>query len=472
VDLSTARKTFLKFEEDLNLFSKKIGGVYFWERIRFKIYRKIIIILGISGQPHTKAESSFIDKIYLKSLYYSILKNPFLSRKKNIIFFGHHRRKLMEDGKWWDIYCDPIIENLNKKDYVYLENPYLNTHLRPSKTENIKYLDIIRLIKRIRGKFNFTKIFLTVHEEEYLNDLGEKIRQYFGINIKLRDIVCHSLASRRKLLGTYIYLLKRIKPKIVILVVSYGKETFIEACKTLNIPTVELQHGTIYKYHFGYSFPGNKRIKRMFPDYFFAFGDTWKNHLELPIEKENIYSVGYPFLENGISKYSGYTKKNQILFISQGSVGKELSKFAVEFSKQNDLNYTIIYKLHPGEYYRWQKKYPWLLNDKIKVVDSDSPPLYQLMAESKIQIGFSSTSIYEGLCFGIKTYLYGDIAGVMDYLLKRGYAERISSPEDLIQKIKTCNNNIKIDTNELFRKNSIENILDVLNCLINRRVSL
>ncbi len=52
-------------------------------------------------------------------------------------------------------------------------------------------------------------------------------------------------------------------------------------------------------------------------------------------------------------------KKKQIIFISQGITGKELSKKAVELSDNNN-GYKIIYKLHPGEFAEWDKEYPWL----------------------------------------------------------------------------------------------------------------
>jgi hypothetical protein len=182
--------------------------------------------------------------------------------------------------------------------------------------------------------------------------------------------------------------------------------------KTLKIPVIELQHGTIHKYHFAYSFPGSRRTKRTFPDYLFTFGDFWKKCVEFPIKKDCIFSVGYPFLEKEAAKYFEVIKKNQILFISQGSSGKELSKFAVDVTNYSDLNYNVVYKLHPGEYHRWKREYPWLYKerDKIKIVE-ESIPLYRLMAESKTQVGVSSTAIYEGLYFGLNTYIYGEGVG-------------------------------------------------------------
>jgi len=340
MDSTTLREKFLKLEEDLDLFNIKINEVYFWERIRFQIYRKIATSLGISGQAHTKPRWSFFHKVFfcLRTFYYILNKNPFFSKKVDILFYGHPRRKLLEDGKWWDIYCDPIIEQINESDYIYFESHYLNSHLRPAKTKNIKYLDVVRLIVAFKRKLGFARLNLTNEEEVFLKQFERKIEKDFGIKIELRNIVHGNLIDRKIKLVIYKYLLQKINPKIVVLVGSYGKETFIEACKTLKIPD------------FAYSFPGSRRTKRTFPDYLFTFGDFWKKYVEFPIKKDCIFSVGYPFLEKEIDKYREVIKKNQILFISQGSSGRELSKFAVDVANYSNLNYNVVYKLHPGEY--------------------------------------------------------------------------------------------------------------------------
>jgi hypothetical protein len=250
------------------------------------------------------------------------------------------------------------------------------------------------------------------------------------------------------------------------LICSYGKETFVEACKFLGIPVVELQHGVINKYHLGYSFPGTSRIKRTFPDYLFVFGDFWKQVAEYPIEKERIFSVGYPYLESEIKKYPAVKKQNQILFISQGTIGREMSRFACELSERENFPYSIAYKLHPGEYSRWRSEYPWLVKPKVRVVDNDEFPLYRLFAESKIQIGVHSTAIFEGLKYGLRTFLL-DLPGVeyMDYLIEKHVATMVTSVDDLIEKLQKGKSS-RIPMDFFFKPNSLDNIIKALDELL------
>jgi hypothetical protein len=64
-----------------------------------------------------------------------------------------------------------------------------------------------------------------------------------------------------------------------------------------------------------------------------------------------------------------------------------------------------VYKPHPGEVDRWREEYPWLVDAPVDVVGADGPPLHRLFAESRAQVGVYSTALYEGLRFGLETYL-------------------------------------------------------------------
>jgi len=462
-------EAFLWMEEDLDLFDQRIDGVYFWERVRFGVHRKILEGVGVSGQAHTKLERTLANRVRSASRCTKnlVMKNPCLSPPADILIWGCARRKLEEDGKWWDIYYDPIIDNLDEA-VAYFESPYLGMHYTPAKSENIRYMDLINCLAAMKRRLGLVRVAFGSKEAGLLQDLQKKISAVFNVKIDLKEMVGQHLLTRKATLSLYGRLLRRVGPKVVLLDNSYGRETFIEACKDLNIPAVELQHGTLGEYHLAYSYPGPKRVKRTFPDYFFAFGDFWKESVEFPIGKERIFSVGYPYFEKEKEKYAHIHRKDQLLFISQGTIGAEISKFAVELSEREDFSLKIIYKLHPGEYARWRKEYPWLMGTKIKVIDSDNPPLYKLFAESKIQIGGNSTAIYEGLGFGLKTYLL-DLSGVesAEALIENHYAELVSSVDELQIKIKKNElATVNIDAEKFFRSNALNNIYNTINEIV------
>ena len=232
--------------------------------------------------------------------------------------------------------------------------------------------------------------------------------------------------------------------------------------KYLGIEVIELQHGTITDYHLGYSYPKKTRLNGeipYFPDKILSFGDYWINEETSPISKENVIPIGFPYFEFQSKDFMGIEPiDNQILFISQGVIGKYLSGLAFEFAKsQKDLK--IIYKLHPGEYETWRENYPELVEasafDNFEVIDNSEIPLYKLLAESNYQVGAFSTAIYEGLMFNCKTFIL-DVPGVeyLDDLVERGYVFKIKNVGDL-------NSNLENFKPTMYDKNFFFKNLDI-----------
>lgn len=454
---------FHKFEREESLFHLKINDVFIWQRIRFYIYQEIHQELG-TGKAHTKIELSRKDqlnglKLWSKNL---IFRNPLLSRKSDFLFVGHPRRKKGSDGYFWDIYCDPIHENCSL-NYVHFEMPHLLDHYTPAKTKRLRYLEFVHYSGTIQRKLGFHDVPLTDSEINKLRDIENRIQKIFGTTVELVQRVKRLLTNRKCRLWLYRLLLDKVDPKIAVVVVSYGKHLFIEACKQKGIPTVELQHGVIYPNHLGYSFSGN-RTKELFPDYLLTWGEFWNTGVEFPIPKNRVISVGYPFLEKTKMQYEEIHSKDQIIFISQGTIGKQLSKFALKADQHSEINHEIVFKLHPGEYDRWQDEYPWLVDADFEIIDSSEPPLYELFAESSVQIGVYSTAIYEGLAFDLQTYIY-DCSGanILKPLIDEGSAELISSADEVANSIGRKENSFESDY--YFAPNATEKMCEVLNHL-------
>lgn len=469
MDFKTIVENIFQMEEELGLFSKKIGRIYFWELIRFSVVNQIAQQKGVYGQAHTKNESNTenIRKYIFNAIKNIFHKNPFFAPKSDILFFGTARRKLMEDNLWWEIYCDPVIDYLEGSyKCLLLESPYLNIHYSPSKTKNIKYLDLPLFVGWLLRTFKLFRFLPSKNEKIMLKHFQTHINKRFGVLIDLEKLVSNRVREQKSMLPPYLILLKKIRPKAVVVLVSYGKETIIKACKKLAIPVVEFQHGTISRYHSGYSFPGSSSFKKMFPDYFLTFGEYWKHSPHFPISKDKLIDAGYPFFEMEIAKYRDIPKKDQIIFISQGTIGEKMSKFAVKLKASKGLNLDIVYKLHPGEYARWKKDYPWLVDSGIRVIDDESEPLYKLLTQSKAVIGVYSTVIYESLGLGLRTFLL-DLPGIenMVELIASQSVVKVSSADELKQQLAQPNQG-SVRTDLFFKPNSLKNITMALGEII------
>ncbi|MCQ2738010.1 MAG: sialyltransferase, partial [archaeon] len=200
-----------------------------------------------------------------------------------------------------------------------------------------------------------------------------------------------------------------------------------------------------------------------------------------PIESENLITMGFPYFEENSKEYQYMmpsSDKTQVLFISQGVIGKYLSKFAYDLSlslldesllivdegekgKNNkSKGYEIIYKLHPGEYETWRENYPHLLETKnlcentnvsFKIIDDNITPLYELFAKSEYQIGAFSTAIYEGLSFDCKTFVI-NVPGIeyLDDLIDKQIVTKVNNIEPVLEELKLNKSNNK--NSNIFRK--------------------
>lgn len=456
MNYSKVQELFTSLENDKDFFSVRVKNIPIWEVMRYQVYVKIMNIIGLYEPSYTIKKESFRNRFtrLIKATFKALKHNPFYSKQKDIFFLGLARRKLEEDGLWWDIFCDPIIDNL-KLQHIYVEDWYLGIHKTPAKTKPIYYMDIIRVTASLIKIFYRPFFKLNKLEISQIKEMEEAIYEKFSFKLNLLDTVKEILLDRYATLPFFKLLLKKIKPKLVFLIASYGNEVFIEACKYLKIKTVELQHGSITKYNYGYSFEKENAKKRLFPDYIFLFGDYWKDSVKYAIESSRVIPVGYPYFEFQKSKIPNTNRRNKITIISQKRLGARFSKIAIEVADKYSDKYEVCLKLHPREYSTWIDDYPWLHDKKVTVVDSDNPPLYKLLSESIAQIGVYSTALFEGLSLGCQTFLV-DLPGVeqLQYLIDIEIVTKINDVDDIC----ISNRPSSFSDDYFFKKNALQNI--------------
>jgi hypothetical protein len=235
-----------------------------------------------------------------------------------------------------------------------------------------------------------------------------------------------------------------------------------ELAKEMGIPTIELQHGTMHAAHAAYQFPEGCGEIAYFPQYEFTFSEYWKTCAHLPIPEEHVKVTGYPYFERQLDRYRDVKKeeKTTVIFVSQGTIGIELSRLAADLSELLDPEqYHIIYKLHPAEYEGWKSRMPWLKKDTIEVVDSREHNIYEYFAKCHIQVGVYSTAIYEGLGFGLTTYIYHiGHADTLADLCAQGYASYVSGAEELCRAIVAGQEEEGHDGKEFWKLNSFDNM--------------
>ena len=443
VSVSDICEVFFDLEEKYNLNYQEIQGCFAWQLIRMHLYYDITRKTEMFGAPQQKS-LSLLDKAitFLPFFKNSVLYNPFTGKYNKDILVFDHPRKVIFNGEYCDIYSKFLVDFL-REDYSFevLESPYLNNHFT-QKQDYIRYTDAVQLGSYIHKKFN--SVEFSQKEKELISKVQNELENAFNIKLNLLSMLEMHILNFQYDFNKYIDLFKKRKPKQVFVVVAYENHAIVAAAKHLGIEVIELQHGTITDYHLGYSYPEKTRLNGeipYFPDRILSFGDYWMKEDTSPITMENVIPIGFPYFEYQSKDFIGLEAiDNQILFISQGVIGKYMARLAFEFAKDNT-DFKVIYKLHPGEYETWRENYPELVEasafEGFEVIDNSEIPLYKLLAQSSYQVGAFSTAIYEGLMFNCKTFIL-DVPGVeyLDDLIERGYVFKVGNADDLSDNLK------------------------------------
>jgi len=138
---------------------------------------------------------------------------------------------------------------------------------------------------------------------------------------------------------------------------------------------------------------------------------------------------------------------------------------AVALREHSAVSHDIVYKLHPDEYSNWAERYPWLARSGVDVVGQGGRSLYELFATSTVQVGVSSTALYEGLAFGLDTYLVPmPTVEWLSPLVARAEAAVVDSAESLA----TCLGDppeFDAQPHKYFEPNALENVANTLEAI-------
>jgi UDP-N-acetylglucosamine:LPS N-acetylglucosamine transferase len=446
---------FLEIVEKYNLLDLEIEGVKVWQYSQFQIFNSVLVKLGIFDHAHSSTNKFQKVSSIPMMIYNSVLKNPLFGQYEKDILIFNNPRKMYIDGEFIDIYTEYFIKELHSDMYQVLENPYMNKHYKNRRKLNTRYLDALKLQAALSGFCK--KVKLSKSDYKKISEIEWEIHQTFNCRIDLQSIFKRNITRFKVNFNYYKKIIQKRRPKIIFVVAHYSYHELIYAAKVNGIPVIELQHGVITPYSISYNYPQTNNSIDYFPDKILTFGEYWAESINFPIKKHNIIPVGYPFLEKQIEKYK-FEKKDskQILFLSQGTIGKKLFDVAIEFAKGLK-DYKIVYKLHPGEFADWKLKYSDYSEveqlDNLEIIDTNMKELYYYFSKSNYVVGVYSTALYEGLAFGCNCILV-DLPGIdyMEKLISSGEVAVVKGSNDLAKFIVENSQKKANDDEYLFKK--------------------
>lgn len=391
--------------------------------------------------------------MYLKSL--KNLANIFKESLRNVKppegveiygFSGTENRRLKE-GMFYDIYIDPLYDILGDKLGVF-EWPTETGYRREynAKVYSKNYVPISLPLKTLLaiGRDKLLNNDCDIKNKEIL----EEILRFFSKNTtvnysSLRKGVYEFISTFYHVKKFLFEFLSKYRPKAVMIRCGYGRfhMALSQACKELNIPSVELQHGLITKYHIGYVKTMKSENRDCVPEYLLTYGDAFSEIVKKGnlFNSDKVVTVGFPYLEEITSSFAtpeGEIKRflnnfnKSILFTSQWILAEEIKRFVVELSRKlkNEMpNVGIVFKPHPND----PNNYSDIKCRNIFVADKYTDT-YQILNSVDIHSTVYSTTGLESFAFG-KPNIFIDIKQIYN---KCGESYIVSTPREFIEKLK------------------------------------
>lgn len=223
--------------------------------------------------------------------------------------------------------------------------------------------------------------------------------------------------------------LRMLKPARVQVLVWYGKEALIAACKELGIAVWDMQHGIIYPEHPIYNLMrahdvlGSDYLR---PDKCLVYGEYWKTLLlQSGWSESEVLVAGYfPDADVG---YADVSEMPYVLYTSQPHSNMIISEHINSISDElKAKGWQAVIALHPSES---GEGYEEIISENVRITKFDS---YDLLRNCVAHISYSSTLLWEAMLFEKPSFIlkYGNEAvGLLSDLVKFGYGRPLATGE-------------------------------------------
>lgn len=273
-------------------------------------------------------------------------------------------------------------------------------------------------------------------EQQLWTAVGDSVSRRLSTNFSIIQSIQQLLFQSFVLRPIYQRFLDRFRPTEIAVVCHYGKSKamWMHEAKVRGILVTDIQHGTMSKYHLGYSYPDWKSHDGAipyFPDRILTWGGYWSESTPIPLPAENIVSIGFQKLKNSLGR-AGKTadrRSGKVLVLSQTVISKPLQEWVARMALLNP-SFSFVFKCHPHEAEGTVfERFKTAAN--VTVLKDAS--LYDLMMESEFVVGIFSTAIFEAIAHGCKPILL-PLPGIeyMQFLIKKYDVPVLDDPEQFI----------------------------------------
>ena len=414
-----------------------VDDIHIWPLIRIQVATNIILksTQGNVPQQQNQQKTRLLSKLssvvtghlnYCKNYFKDYSKNASPNEHVNAILLGDQVSRVLVNSRWYDRFCDPIIDKLKVAEFTSLHMEPLHQYHTPRYNPGIfiqPHLDWLRIKNLLQARTG-----IDYDQLHGFKELLTCLEKTWGIT--LNEVLLSRTVQYLKLIaGWFDKIIKRTQPSIGFVVCYYGIEgmAFNLSCRRNGIPSVDIQHGVQGDFHRAYGqwnrVPPNGY--ELLPSIFWVWSETEARAIEKWNQKVSHFHQpfigGNPWLD--ISKeqpevfYGGeiheYIKsikqaKVKILFCLSGLVdyGVTIPDWIKKVIMNSPPEWFWLFRLHPCELSERERIRALITQLNPAQVELDMAtdlPLPILLQNVDIHITHWSTTTIEAAIFGIPT---------------------------------------------------------------------
>lgn len=366
---------FFAMEKELDLFSRRINEVQWWDLARHDVFN--LIYNKLSGV--TKAQPpkiSFPRRTAdwgWRKVAALVLQAKLKLFRYEVLALRTPRHLVSNGGRRVDIVLDDILACTPGRKLIINTFPHFYH---------------IRLPKKSDSSLN----------SKDLCDLNAEIISRFSIEVDAEELINLILTQYKAAYSQYQNMLLKSSPKFVLLV-GVEKALF-GAARMLSIPVIEAQHGLINYCHPAYSYPEYISYDSVntLPLIFLTFSPYWSEKCHYPVKKKLAIGNRQLFVEPKPKNTSN------VLVISSAVHEEPIEKIMCPTASILR-GHRFIYKLHPNQFARTLEIKKRLVDSPNVEIISNEQNLQQLSERCFAVFCINSTGVYEALQAGLKVFL-------------------------------------------------------------------
>ena len=478
----------------------QFDGINIWPFLRIRLSFDLFNAYYASSPSASIAATSFTARLvwlanksikYAFAFFKDFRKNSWPINKTDVVLISDGVSYTLLEDAWYEKFCDPLISVLEiKKLTTFLLSP-LHEYLVPRHSASLFIQPCIDLITIKNFFFSRTGKFSSVFSREYSDCCEYLLSRNIPATLMDPNLINTYVRQIQGISRLYCSLLKRLKPTIVFNVSYYGIEGMAAnlACRELNIPSVDIQHGFQGDLHVAYARWNKIPVSgyELLPQYFWCWTESdaetinkWSNSISSrhrAIVGGNLWlsqwlTNGQDFVEHYDKQLkrivAQYPDHRHILVTLQTSLAsdKVLAPLLNAVSS-GPKNWRWWFRLHPCMLQEREKVRKLLGNHGIVDVEFDIAtdyPLYALLRHMDLHITHSSSTVIEAVSFGIPSVITSEYgAEFFPNQLQSGWAVTAYSTEEILTAIdRQLNARAALSTTATSSANDAETAIDKL----------